>query len=337
MSARRGDRRGRTAGALRLALAVLLATIAVHSEAGAFEPREGVFVARAACPATASIRRGDDRDAVAVAPGERYRLLGMNADPPSHYLVRVPGSDPPDRWVAIDCGRIRGVAEAAGGGPDAGAADPGAADADAGAIPRGDYVLALSWQPAFCETAPDRRECRTRRANGPEGERLALHGLWFRDRDRIDCPGPGRPRLSPETRRALEAVMPGTRSDLEDHQWRKHGRCFGVPAEVYFAVSAALARRVARSPVGAFLADRVGAEVSAVAVGRAFDAAFGRGAGRAVGLACARDGDRRLVVDLRIGLSGPLGPDADLGALMRAAPGARRGCARGVVDAAGLR
>ena len=48
------------------------------------------------------------------------------------------------------------------------------------------------------------------------------------------------------------------------------------------------------------------------------------------------DGGRTLIQELKVGLAGSIAPDADPGALMRAAEPVSPGCPRGVVDPAGL-
>ncbi|WP_157944575.1 ribonuclease T2 family protein [Mangrovicella endophytica] len=76
----------------------------------------GTFVAEASCPALQSIRQQTNPGAVATESGARYRLLGRNADPASHYLIEMPGAEPPRRWVAIGCGRVAGDADVASAG-----------------------------------------------------------------------------------------------------------------------------------------------------------------------------------------------------------------------------
>src|SRR5262245_55310978 len=43
------------------------------------------------------------------------------------------------------------------------------------------YVLALSWQPAFCETHDNKPECRAMDGADFAAGNLALHGLWPSD------------------------------------------------------------------------------------------------------------------------------------------------------------
>ena len=39
------------------------------------------------------------------------------------------------------------------------------------------YALAISWQPAFCETLPRRRECREQTHDRFDASHFFLHGL----------------------------------------------------------------------------------------------------------------------------------------------------------------
>ena len=93
-------------------------------------------------------------------------------------------------------------------------------------VPAGQYILAASWHPAFCEQRPNSRDCRSsRQSQTIDG--FALHGFWPQPRNNEYCSvsagliaadrsGPWqrlpKPRLSAATRRELERVMPGGRS-----------------------------------------------------------------------------------------------------------------------------
>ncbi len=52
---------------------------------------------------------------------------------------------------------------------------------------------------------------------------------------------------------------------------------------------------------------------------RAFDAAFGTGAGERVRIACKRDGNRQIITELTIGLTGVVNGPATVGDLILAA------------------
>jgi ribonuclease T2 len=88
--------------------------------------------------------------------------------------------------------------------------------------------------------------------------------------------------------------------------------------------------------VAELFAARVGGEVAIGEVRQAFDAAFGPGAGERVQMRCAGDGGRTLVQELRIATAGVVGPDGDVGSLLRAGEPLSPGCPVGAVDPAGL-
>jgi ribonuclease T2 len=302
------------------------------AEPHAFAPLSGCFVADAGCPARPSIRRESNPGNVATEIGKSYPLLGANrAHSPSHFQIRIPGAGPDDRWVATSCGhRVESCAET-----------PGRPRAAA------DYVLAASWQPAFCERHRSKPECRSQTAERFDSSHLALHGLWPQPESKAWCgvsPGlrssdrRGQWRdlpplqLSPDTRARLEVVMPGTQSDLDRHEWLRHGTCSHARPDAYFAAALALMDQLDTGPVQALLAAHIGAELSADEIRGAFDEAFGAGAGQRVELECANG----MITELRLHLRGRIGPTAKLAHLLAAAPPAPAGCKGGRVDRAGF-
>lgn len=209
-------------------------------------------------------------------------------------------------------------------------------------------VLAVSWQPAFCETASGKPECRNQSPDRFDATSFTLHGLWphdeycdVADRD-LAADRDGRwsalPEvdLSPALRRRLDTAMPGTLSQLERHEWLKHGTCFPADAETYFTGALALLDQLNASPVRDLFAANIGKRLTQRQVRAAFDEGFGAGAGERVRLACGDDGDRTLVTELTLGLWGTIGATPDLAGLLLAARPTNGGCDTGTVDAAGL-
>ncbi|OQM77329.1 ribonuclease T2 family protein [Manganibacter manganicus] len=214
------------------------------------------------------------------------------------------------------------------------------------------YVLALNWQPAFCETRPRKPECRSQTANRYDATHFTLHGLWPQPNDKFYCNvGRGdrrddksgrwwklpRVRLDPKVRAELDRVMPGTASQLERHEWIKHGTCSGKSQQDYFSAALAMAGAVNASAVRVLFASHIGKELTAEQIRAAFDKAFGAGAGERVRISCFRDRGKRMIGGVTLGLAGPIGPDVPLRDLMAAsAPTRHAGCPRGIVDAAGI-
>lgn len=216
---------------------------------------------------------------------------------------------------------------------------------------RTQYVLAISWQPAFCETRPDRPECVSQTPTRFDSSHFALHGLWPQPRSRDYCGVDAdtvatdeagdwdllpEPDLSDALWQALQTAMPGTQSGLERHEWIKHGTCYGGDAEDYYADSLAMLEAINGSAVAELFAGAVGERLTQGDVRAAFDTAFGPGAGDRVRLSCTNDGNRRLIDELTIGLTGDIdGPQSFADRIMdaRSTDG---GCDGGVVDAVGL-
>lgn len=210
------------------------------------------------------------------------------------------------------------------------------------------FILAVSWEPAFCETAPSKPECRSMTDGRFDADHFALHGLWPDDDycgvsdanvaadkagrwDRLTAPD-----LSESTATKLDQAMPGTASLLERHEWIKHGSCAGAPADDYFSRALALLAEINASPVRDLFANRIGRSLSQFDIRAAFDSRFGGGAGSRVRVACERDGDRRVVTELTIGLYGDVMGGESLSRLIAAAHPTNGGCESGIVDRVGL-
>lgn len=108
------------------------------------------------------------------------------------------------------------------------------------------YVMALSWTPSWCAIEGDARH--SEQCKRDTGFGWTLHGLWpqyesgwpsycrttFQDPSRSDT--------------AQQAGLFGT-GGLAWHQWKKHGRCSGLSADAYYALSRAAYGNILRPPV----------------------------------------------------------------------------------------
>ena len=94
------------------------------------------------------------------------------------------------------------------------------------------YVLSLSWSPTWCALEGEER-------GSPQCERdlgWVLHGLWPQyDR--------GYPEYCTVAERDPSRRETGEMADIMGsggsawHQWKKHGRCTGLPSNDYFALA----------------------------------------------------------------------------------------------------
>ncbi len=94
------------------------------------------------------------------------------------------------------------------------------------------FVLALSWQPNWCAREGDARDAPTCAPEADAG--WTVHGLWpqYETGWPSYCDTGMRDPTRDET--AAEADIFGSAGSAW-YQWKKHGRCAGLPPEDYFA------------------------------------------------------------------------------------------------------
>ena len=207
-------------------------------------------------------------------------------------------------------------------------------------------LLALSWQPAFCEMKPDNRECKLINAGRLEhtSEQLSLHGLWPQPRGNDFCKGVRKPRIDRDTLERLAYAMPGMFSGLHEYQWKKHGTCFHGDrnGDEYYDDTLRIMKVINASSIVDLFTSRMGTrtKLSQKQLRAEFDKVFGRGAGRNVTMTCRKDGRRYLVQEVRVLLKGEITDDTNsvsaVGKLIKNANNKQRGCKSGYVDASGL-
>ena len=216
----------------------------------------------------------------------------------------------------------------------------------------GEYILAISWQPAFCEKLPNKPECRSQHKNRFDATNFTLHGLWPQPRGNSYCDLPqaivatdksGRwselPKLtlSEELRAELAQKMPGYRSYLHRHEWYKHGSCMpGYSPEDYFQISLNLLDAVNDSTFANGFRRDIGRRLSFRDISSKFVSTFGSPANSKLVVDCYRDDGRRILQEFKLSLRGLINENSDLSELL--ADGATLGssCPSGIVDRVGL-
>jgi ribonuclease T2 len=194
-------------------------------------------------------------------------------------------------------------------------------------------LLALSWQNAFCQTHQKKRECRNVKPSHYSASHFTLHGLWPQPRSRVNCKGPRKVRLEKDLYKELLEVMPAAKSGLQNHEWKKHGTCYGKDDDGYFKDAINLTKQVNSSALQELFAKNVGKSITSQQVRRAFDKSFGKGSGKKVKLNCKKG----LITEIWINLDGEIDPKTPLQNLLKKAKRAKGGCKRGKVDKVGFR
>lgn len=288
------------------------------------------FVAGKACEAVESIRSGTNPGNIRLTPQETYPVIGKNRDNASHYLLRIEGAKPLERWVSVQCGQLLGSS----------------------APVNQAYLLALSWQPSFCETKPNKPECKSQTEQRFDAKNLVLHGLWpqnteycnvSNDLKRLDKDKRWSElppiNLSEATRNELAVKMPGFASGLHLHEWYKHGTCYSESPEEYFQESIVLLDQINNSSVRDLFVRNIGNSLSSNEIRNQFDEAFDDGAGSKVQVQCQRDIDEdrnNMVVELQVNLKGNIQPNTPIGSLLQAGQTVPAGCTQGEIDPAGF-
>ena len=302
------------------------------SHVQAAEKLEGCFQASQSCEAFRSIRKKTNPANIHLEAGKIYPLVAKNkANAATHYQLLIKGAKPARRWVAIECGKVL---------------DSCAKNHEIAATSSNDeYLLALSWQPSFCEIHKSKPECASMTSKRYDAQNLSLHGLWPQPRNNAYCGVSMKDKsidrkrwsllkpleLEANVAKELMKLMPGFASNLQRHEWIKHGTCYGKNANDYYTDAMSLLQEVNNSSVSVLFRENIGKQITSKQIRQRFDQDFGEGSGDKVNLRCDRKGR---IAELWINLKGDIQSDFSLSGLLKAAPQAKSNCKSGVVDPA---
>ncbi len=314
--------------------------------AAASRPMNDQLQATQSCPAFQSFKQRTNPSNIRLTRDAIYPVVEKNKPNATHYRLKIAGANPELRWVAIDCGKLLGSASPV----NPTAPSPANPTAPQSTI----NLLAISWQPAFCETHEDKPECQTQTVNRFDATNFTLHGLWPQPRGKdycnvsrtienldkakrweelpdIDLPKP----LLDE----LKVKMPGVASDLHLHEWYKHGTCYSATPEEYYRESLALLDQVNNSNVRDFFVENIDRKIASQDIREEFSDAFSNGAERKVSVKCADDRrprNRRMIQELQLNFKGEIEPDTSVADLFKNGQSVAADCRGGEVDRAGF-
>lgn len=290
-------------------------------------PASGVFVATQACDAYVSKNKRTNPDQFKLSVGGQYDVFETSTRGDSvWYRLRATDATPAERWVPKTCGKAELGALTA--------VKQGGQSSQCEIADKGDsYVLAVSWQPAFCASHTGKPECSVKDAAVYQASHFTLHGLWpnqlalcgtnygycgaVKSQPARFCDYPA-VNLSQAVRDDLGVVMPSVaaQSCLERHEWFKHGTCQSQwNSDGYFETAVGLTRQFNDSGVAAFMAANVGKSVDEAGFIAAVDTHLGAKAHERLHLTC-KDGN---LVDIYIDLPGRLSTAQKIGELIAAA------------------
>ncbi len=302
-------------------IAVMLATYVVSTGVLASAPADGTLTATRSCEAYISKNKRTNPDHAKIVVGQSYAVIEVNkVDNPSWYRLNIPNADPQARWVADYCGVVDVQIGKNGGGSNE-CSTPGLEDS---------YVLALSWQPSFCETHRHKPECQVEDKKSYQARNFTLHGLWPNKRGcgiKYEFCGEVRSKpgdfcdypaltLFTEVRNNLKQVMPSAAagSCLQRHEWFKHGTCQTQwSIDEYFDIAVDLTKQFNESGMGYFMSRNVGEIVAEDEFIKRIDCTHGLNTHKAFELKC-KDGN---LVDVYIHLTENINEKENFGDLVR--------------------
>jgi ribonuclease T2 len=294
---------------------------------------DGYFIAQKSCEAVHSIKKGTDP--FTLTKGMAYKVMAKNKPDATHYLINIESlEENPNKWVSIDCGILL--------------TDCKISQTEK-PVKEKSYLLAISWQPAFCQSHQSKIECETQTEDRYDATHLALHGLWPQPKNNAYCNVSDKDKsldrkkcweqldslhLSDNLYTELLVVMPGVGSYLQRHEWIKHGTCYSDSPEIYYRDSMKIVNQINDTNISVLFAENIGNTITAKQIRQAFDEAFGEGSGERVNVKCGHKG---LIAELWVNLKGDIGNDNNLSRLLQDAPVVNRvSCEGGIVDAVGF-
>ncbi|MCH8620400.1 ribonuclease I [Undibacterium sp. TS12] len=250
----------------------------------ASEPVNGSFTASKACELYSSFAKQKNPDGLQTTVGSSYAVKEINKPGDYGWLrVDVPNANPSLRWVARDCGtaQLDQAVETQGNQAqsDSRRQDRSSNTSNSGsrqamcstANQEDSYVLAITWQPGFCEHFPyhgKKPECDAINSGKLKIANLTLHGLWPNKKEcginYGNCPGTPL-KLSADTVSHIEKWMPNFRFETKfgEYEWSKHGVCQSRDADTYFRTAAAAVEEVNNSAIGKFIVSHAGQSFTA--------------------------------------------------------------------------
>lgn len=310
---------------LRHPLLLILPFCVLALPACASEPASGQLAASDACEAYASFVKQSNPGAVRIAKGQSYQVREINKAVDYGWLrIDVPGATPPLRWVARACGTAR-LETAPAPAPALDRANQAGRRSASGSCntpnQQDSYLLALSWQPGFCEHASFRGkkpECDAINSGKLAATNLTLHGLWPNKQscgaDYGSCDGPPFD-LSKDTIARIAPWMPNFYFErtFGAYEWNKHGTCQALAPDAYFMKAVEAVRVVNDSEVGKIILGNIGGALRVTDFFARVEQRHGSQVANAITLVCV---GKHYLQEIRINLPLALQTGGDLRALV---------------------
>ncbi|MGF1727282.1 ribonuclease T2 family protein [Photobacterium nomapromontoriensis] len=287
---------------------------------------EGTFIATQSCPAFQSIKKKSNPGQHKTTVGEKYQARLLNKPNGDWVQLSIPNAKPSLRWVNIQCGK-QPLSLHSTTVPTPKKQTDSKQCQTAGLYDS--YVLAVSWQPGFCEHGKfktNKPECAAIKNAQRPVHNLTLHGLWPNRRQCGIQYGYCRPdnkmELSQSTIETIAPWMPNFyyQTDFGQYQWKKHGSCQSRPDDEYFLLATNLVKQVDSSPIGDYIKGHIGRTISIANFEKNMVQALGQQATKRIQLSCLKG---RYLQEIRFNLAEDFEKSPSLRAKLEAGPQSR--------------
>jgi len=219
-------------------------------------------VATQTCEAFNNLKHSKNSGHINLRVGQDYQVMQEQR---GSYFIKVPNAHPQNRWVSQECFKKNLLSST----------QKSTKKETKKAIKSNlNSALVLSWQNSFCKTHSNKKECR----QGIGKDHLVLHGLWPQPRSNEYCQIDRKieqydrhkrwnalPSLNLDSSvvSLMKQYMPGYFSNLQRHEYYKHGSCYSQNPNEYFKDALTLTKK-ADETIGKFLRDNIGKKISFV-------------------------------------------------------------------------
>lgn len=274
----------------RLAVLSLASTLALLNidTALAVDASAGTFSITQRCDAFQSFKNRTNPDGRSVQAGQSFAIAEVNREQFQWVRVDVGNGKKDLRWLAAECGKVEGLALSQSGTPACRVPDQ-----------HDSHVLAITWQPGFCEHdrgGPGKPECQAMGEGAMKVDHFTLHGLWPNKQacgiDYGNCAGPALD-LDAATVDYIKPWMPNFNfgTQFGNHEWKKHGVCqTAMNDDQYFRFAVDLVKSFNDSAAGAYVRENAGGAIAKAAFYSKVAEEYGsKAAGNNFMLICAGD------------------------------------------------
>ena len=277
------------------------------------------------CEAYNDLKHNKNYGHIVLEPNSSYEVA---REQKGNYYIKVLNANPAMRWVSISCFNNSSSSVSS--------ETQNSSKEDSNL----DSALVVSWHNSFCETHSNKRECK--RDGGDAKNHLVLHGLWPQPRSNVYCGVDEKiisldkskrwnalPKLNlkPEVIELMQKYMPGFKSNLQRHEYYKHGTCYSKDPNRYFLDALKLTKRVDET-IGEYLRVNIGKRVKTINIKKIAQRLISKDIKNKIALKCKG----RILSEIWISLKGKGDSIKDL---IKGAKPIRSNCQEAIVDAPG--